>query len=946
MPSHLASVGGLLLRESGMLLRRRLCSGPLLLLGVALCLFYQTFYVARNRLRTGQQPAPCAHRSKHSDEVLWEEGRRFISALETLQAQVQHISESPAQRRRALVLTGQHVITDTEIQLYQRVLQQMDYEVQLSRYTETSSLVRPKKGVSEWSLLLCLSTSETSCLRRVSFSHLQKHQRVNLLPGLMKAFSDAGDGLCHIFTHPVLSKSKLPMRPYSCGPSNRKHLFPKASTRANSLTQPIAPSLTAMVNVYILVTSVNPLTSFLHDLSVVMTNQEQRGQLTQLKSLRPEEVGYAASPQTIMGHLKKVISDVLQAVASVYEKDQSVKRCLLCYQLLTFTLLFNGSLTPTIIQVDTDWTFSTLSDDTFDRKITKDLMLEETLYFLLKSQSHSSSAIEAMSREYGGCQRTFGFCLSEEDLLLPLQFNQQMKLPGAFNLLNPNTPLCSTSAHPHNVSDLLLMTACYYELQRSLRTNKSEMLTNHGHTLSVHAGDERNGVCVDPRLRQIYTDPPLSMTPPFDPWIKEYRVEVPFDTVMVRLRPEPISSNCHVHLDEQRGPSMANFPIGLGNNRISILVMDGGKTEAVVMTIYTLHVFRESRPSLPMFGDHVMCSFIQECGLRVQLDQPCGLEPLNKSQSPAQPCNSGDKAGRWVVPCLSCLDNRTCDWREISWLPDNCFYALVDRPQLQSCMTDRKLLFFGDSTNRGMMYFLMERVNSSLEDWEKAHNTLVYRNLNGGRTLVSYSYYPQFWLGSSQRPTFTESLEKLLARSQPLLNSWQTVLVVGGVQWLNANHLRGIRELLDRKGLGHILVVVKSLGMGFHLPVDGIRSLSLIEVQDLYRKNQNLITTARNYGYEVIDTFSITMGRYKEFLQGRCACHFHEVEKVGASKTLDETTPKANGTRSTRPEPGRSTAVESDHGTGSKGLFYHMRGPVNQVYSEILLSRLCPTTQN
>lgn len=261
-------------------------------------------------------------------------------------------------------------------------------------------------------------------------------------------------------------------------------------------------------------------------------------------------------------------------------------------------------------------------------------------------------------------------------------------------------------------------------------------------------------------------------------------------------------------------------------------------------------------------------------------------------------------------------------------------------------MTDRKLLFFGDSTNRGMMYFLMERVNSSLEDWEKAHNTLVYRNLNGGRTLVSYSYYPQFWLGSSQRPTFTESLEKLLARSQPLLNSWQTVLVVGGVQWLNANHLRGIRELLDRKGLGHILVVVKSLGMGFHLPVDGIRSLSLIEVQDLYRKNQNLITTARNYGYEVIDTFSITMGRYKEFLQGRCACHFHEVEKVGASKTLDETTPKANGTRSTRPEPGRSTAVESDHGTGSKGLFYHMRGPVNQVYSEILLSRLCPTTQN
>lgn len=30
------------------------------------------------------------------------------------------------------------------------------------------------------------------------------------------------------------------------------------------------------------------------------------------------------------------------------------------------------------------------------------------------------------------------------------------------------------------------------------------------------------------------------------------------------------------------------------------------------------------------------------------------------------------------------------------------------------------------------------------------------------------------------------------------------------------------------EALGEILVVVKSLGMGFHLPVDGIRSLALV----------------------------------------------------------------------------------------------------------------------
>lgn len=56
---------------------------------------------------------------------------------------------------------------------------------------------------------------------------------------------------------------------------------------------------------------------------------------------------------------------------------------------------------------------------------------------------------------------------------------------------------------------------------------------------------------------------------------------------------------------------MANYPVGLGNSRISILVTDDAEPQPVVMTIYTVHMTRESRPSLPMFGDHVTCSFVQ-----------------------------------------------------------------------------------------------------------------------------------------------------------------------------------------------------------------------------------------------------------------------------------------------------------------------------------------------
>jgi len=63
-----------------------------------------------------------------------------------------------------------------------------------------------------------------------------------------------------------------------------------------------------------------------------------------------------------------------------------------------------------------------------------------------------------------------------------------------------------------------------------------------------------------------------------------------------------------------------------------------------------------------------------------------------------------------------------------------------------------------------MMYFLMERVNSTLEGWEKAHDTLLYGHLNGGRTHVGYSYYPRFWLQDGARPSFQQALEQLLAR--------------------------------------------------------------------------------------------------------------------------------------------------------------------------------------
>ncbi|XP_010168041.2 cadherin-like and PC-esterase domain-containing protein 1, partial [Antrostomus carolinensis] len=450
-------------------------------------------------------------------------------------------------------------------------------------------------------------------------------------------------------------------------------------------------------------------------------------------------------------------------------------------------------------------------------------------------------------------------------------------------------------------------------------------------------------------IRQIFISPQLDLNPQFNPKVKEYYAEVPFDIVTVKIGAEPSNCQCQVHLDEKKGPSIANYPIGLGLNKIIILVTDNSQPSPQVVSSYKITIYREDRPSLPLFDDYMMCGFVQDCGSRIRPEESCGLQPLSHeylsaiSQTVFKTCEAGDTKGQWIVPCLSCSDNRTCDWREITWQPFfGCRYSVLAKPELQRCVEGRRILFIGDSTNRGMMYYLIERANKTLQEWQKTHDVKCYHNINEGKTFISYSYYPQFWMNANQRPTFEKALEQLLQRSRPLENTDQTVLIVGGVQWLNSNHLQIIQKVLNRENLSNILVIIKSIGMGFHLPVDGIHSLSQAEVQNLWNENLAILDTAKNFGYEVVDTFVITMGRYKEFLQGKCGCHFHEVVKSNPS----EESPHITMTLSRHYTLGKFFGSQSkpsqlqDYAKNSQSP-YRVRGPINQVYSEILLSRLC-----
>lgn len=57
--------------------------------------------------------------------------------------------------------------------------------------------------------------------------------------------------------------------------------------------------------------------------------------------------------------------------------------------------------------------------------------------------------------------------------------------------------------------------------------------------------------------------------------------------------------------------SFANYPLGLGMNKISMLVVDESPIQGETLITYKLTIYREDRPSLPLFEDFAACGFVQ-----------------------------------------------------------------------------------------------------------------------------------------------------------------------------------------------------------------------------------------------------------------------------------------------------------------------------------------------
>lgn len=753
------------------------------------------------------------------------------------------------------------------------------------------------------------------------------------------------------------------------------------------------------LRVYVLVTSISPLRAFMFSEGLVhFRHDHTKGfrkmvnrtwLLSQLWHYIASSYGQHAVKTALLNLQSALVQTLLIAETMITAHlamipgNENKYRCQHCFQLLGIDLIFNSTFHPVILEVNGQPNLQeTPRDDGWAANGVKRSLLDSVFGLLFENSSIAQDVADALEDSADSigimglnCLISHDLCLSEEDLISLMDTRRENVNKGGFRPLYPALGMERFSSLIRDLEYLSLsprslnlpqksstkreasrhVTADLHILLNSLERSYNRKVFEDDYTdsglenaalwsglnlsfvLRPHDGAADKSSTQDllsrppcsedpvtmPYLLNIYSEPSLNLTPTFTPLTVEYTTKVPYEQLLVTVW--AFSQNCQseARLDDKFGPSQpANYTLGLGDNKLTFLIVDIRHTEPWVINSYNLIIHRASptddESPFAFSQPHEICGLKQECELRLVPGDPCGLQRESSrnwtdvvtSKAALPLCQRGDAGGRWILPCTSCSDRNSCFWHEAMWSPYDCQHEHVLQPALAECLAGKKLLFIGDSTNRGIMHYLMERLNGTLAEWDKTHHIRVYDNLNSGRTSISFAYYPQFWLPTNERPVFDKALFRLLQRSRPLENNSNTVLVVGGVHWLATQHLHMMLQALRRDGLQGIRLVMKTLGSGFHLPVDGVHCLSQAEQRKLLLHSRGLADFARHYYFDVIDTFNITIPRFRDFLQGKCACHFHRVVPV----TTDPS---------------------------GREFRYHVEGPVNAAYSEILISRLC-----
>ncbi|XP_054163074.1 cadherin-like and PC-esterase domain-containing protein 1 [Oppia nitens] len=757
------------------------------------------------------------------------------------------------------------------------------------------------------------------------------------------------------------------------------------------------------LRLYVIVTSMAPLRAYVHSEGLVFHRYEYNKNykkipgrtwiLSQFWQFISKNYGNDKTKRTINRIYRAILQTLLITEAMLITQQQQHSRmhsnsinsetnaftkCNSCFHLMAFDIVLNATLDPFIIDLNgqPNMQESRKDESPLIGKVKK-LVIDDVIGLISATDSVANDVSEALDEVINdnigvmgtSCHISHDLCLSRDDLNYLLNSRREALSKGSFKNLYPSLGIDNNNELIEELSQLIVAqrvdqtpdeitvhrTADLHSLLMSLERyyyrhiidedygdsagntndhsnhnqitiqNNSVFLSNKSPFDSSVINDCSDEPSTLPYLASIELSPKLQLIPPFSPFITQYHCNVSYEQLLVNVWAKAHNCQSEVRLDDKFGSSRAtNYTLGIGVNKISLVVIDISHTEPWVINTYTILINRvplsHKVPDFAAQLPHRVCSFTQDCDMRVFSRNQCGLTEQSNypdwrtylyRQSLTIKCKTGAESGQWLVPCVSCSNSSSCYWHEVRWDPINCHYPTLSQNRLQQCLTNKKILFVGDSTNRGIMHYLIERFNGSLMDWDKTHDLKIYPNMNRKKTVISFAYYPKFWLPTNQRPSFDKAVYQLFEKVQPLENSSNTVLVFGGVQWLATQHIHMLLKTLENLKLQGIKLVMKTLGAGFHQHIEGVHCLTLKEQQKLALHNQELIQYGLKLGLEVVDTYNITIARFKDFMPGKCGCHFHQVSELSS-----------NDINSVQPT-------------------YRVDGPINAIYTNILIGRIC-----
>ncbi|XP_046439706.1 cadherin-like and PC-esterase domain-containing protein 1 [Daphnia pulex] len=476
-------------------------------------------------------------------------------------------------------------------------------------------------------------------------------------------------------------------------------------------------------------------------------------------------------------------------------------------------------------------------------------------------------------------------------------------------------------------------------LHKTISTAVNYLSFRHSHSTVNEIGPVLNEDLYGPEeifglITNLIITPSTKLEPAFQPRWTHYTATVPYETTLLNLKVVLNGLAAYALFESERSN---HFEISIGLDWNDFKIEIGNKDPQIRPIIYILRIRRLTREDnpLPFHANHqTVCILEQECSLRFKEKPECGLQasPFGNWSSaltdwnrlPTCPFGNSEE-GAWMIPCSSCLLERSCYWSRARWQPFVCRHPHYSPSELQQCLLHRKLIFVGDSTNRGMMESLLERLDGWLttSDRTKWHG-YRHRLANiGGQTQFDFDYYPKFWMSS--RTSLQQTLTHMLRRAEA--NESDTTLVVGGLDWMSVEHLDTIRQVLDTEGLSGMAVVIKMAGAGlFHSDVTWALSRREKELVSTARRLARLSQTARlHYGFRTVDTWNMTAARFRDFLPGRCRCHFHQITEADGGPWADDADAVDLAQQPRSHQPPR----------------FRIEGPINQVYTEILADQIC-----